>query len=74
MRKENDQKELQLKQQLIKEEIELKKNAERRKEWEHIMNQDLSKLSPTARAAYEEMQANIIKEWKKEGLFGSNST
>ncbi|CAH9074503.1 unnamed protein product [Cuscuta epithymum] len=74
MRKENDQKELQLKQQLIKEEVELKKNVERRKEREHIMTQDLSKLSPTVRAAYEVMQANILKEWKKDGFLGSKST
>ncbi|KAL2543772.1 NAM-associated domain-containing protein [Forsythia ovata] len=50
----------------------LRERAQRRQEQERIMNQDLSKLSPTVRASYEIFQGQILKEWEIEGLFGND--
>ncbi|CAH9142463.1 unnamed protein product [Cuscuta epithymum] len=92
-RKEKDEKEFQLKEQVMKKEIELKENdqklkekaqksrdedramkleQERRQDQRCILNQDLSKLSESVRTSYEIMQTEILKEWKKDGLFKLN--
>ncbi|KAL2458638.1 NAM-associated domain-containing protein [Forsythia ovata] len=66
MKREKDRKEFELREQVMKKEIELKEKAQklreiaqRRQEQERIMNQDLSKLSPTVRASYEIFQAIV---------------
>ncbi|KAL2551015.1 Cysteine synthase [Forsythia ovata] len=51
---------------------ELRERSQKRREQERIMNQDLSKLPPTVRASYEIYQAQILKEWENDGLFGIN--
>ncbi|KAL2503598.1 NAM-associated domain-containing protein [Abeliophyllum distichum] len=79
MKREKDRKEFELREQVMKKEIELKEKAQklreraqRRQEQERIMNQDLTKLSPNVRASYEIFQGQILKEWESEGLFGNN--
>ncbi|KAK2648012.1 hypothetical protein Ddye_015501 [Dipteronia dyeriana] len=41
-----------------------------RKNQERIINTDLNKLQPVLRVAYEKMQAQIMKEWERNGLLG----
>lgn len=59
------------KSQKLKEETQKsKQKAYKRKEQERILNTNLEKLQPVLRIAYEKMQAQILKEWENEGLFG----
>ncbi|CAH9137194.1 unnamed protein product [Cuscuta epithymum] len=67
---------MQMREQVMMKEIELKENAQRLREENQrrqhqlrIMNQDLSKLSPSVRASYGVMQAKILKEWESAGIF-----
>ncbi|CAH9075038.1 unnamed protein product [Cuscuta epithymum] len=67
---------MQMREQVLMKEIELKEKAQKLKEegqrrqyQNRIMNQDLSKLSPSVRASYDVMQAKILKEWESDGLF-----
>ncbi|RZC81810.1 hypothetical protein C5167_044375 [Papaver somniferum] len=63
--------ELREKSQKLKEETQKsKQKAYKRKEQERILNTNLEKLQPVLRIAYEKMQAQILKEWENEGLFG----
>ncbi|GER36361.1 glutathione S-transferase THETA 3 [Striga asiatica] len=76
MKKENYAKELKLRGEVMQKELELKEKAQRlkekmfimklkeqkRQEQDHVMNQDLSKLSPIRRAYYELRKAEILKE------------
>lgn len=87
LKKEKDKKEYELRKQLLKMEIEfkerdqkLKEEAQKRKEkekkrknQERLLNQDLNKLQPVLREAFERMQAEILKEWENDGLFGDVS-
>ncbi|KAL5705970.1 hypothetical protein ACHQM5_024191 [Ranunculus cassubicifolius] len=79
LKKERDKKEFELKEQTMKLELEfkernqkLKEKAQRRKDQERIMNKDLTNLEPALRQYYERIQANVLKEWEKDGVFGSN--
>ncbi|GER36597.1 glutathione S-transferase THETA 3 [Striga asiatica] len=69
MKKQNEEENIQLKRQALNREMEMKMKEQKRKGQEQIMNQDLSKLTPVARAAYEAMQTNILKEWEKDDIF-----
>ncbi|KAK0575278.1 hypothetical protein LWI29_036552 [Acer saccharum] len=65
--------ELELKRETLKMEKEFREKNQRmkeRKNQERIMNTDLNKLQPALRVAYENMQAQIMKEWERDGLFG----
>ncbi|KAK2659761.1 hypothetical protein Ddye_006294 [Dipteronia dyeriana] len=65
--------ELELKRETLKLEKEFRERNQRmneRKNQEHIMNTDLNKLQPALRLAYEKMQAQIMKEWERDGLLG----
>ncbi|KAL6567986.1 hypothetical protein OROGR_001654 [Orobanche gracilis] len=48
----------------------MKEKAQKRIDQERILVTNLSELTPSVRSAYEIMQANILKEWEKEGLLG----
>ncbi|KAH7524946.1 hypothetical protein FEM48_Zijuj06G0173100 [Ziziphus jujuba var. spinosa] len=48
---------------------ELKKKAQKREQQNLIINQDLNKLSLALQKTYEMYQAQILKEWKNDGLF-----
>ncbi|KAK2661178.1 hypothetical protein Ddye_007711 [Dipteronia dyeriana] len=64
---------LELKRETLKLEKKFRERNQRmkeRKNQELIMNTDLNKLQPVLRVAYEKMQAQIMKEWEKDGLFG----
>ncbi|GER55732.1 NAM-like protein-like [Striga asiatica] len=69
MRKKNEEENIQLKRQALNREMEMKMKEQRRKRQERVMNQDLSKLTPVARDAYEAMQVKILKEWEKDDIF-----
>ncbi|KAM7509924.1 hypothetical protein LguiB_008799 [Lonicera macranthoides] len=51
-------------------EMKFKKEVQKRKDQERILNRDLSKLQLVLREAIERMQAQIFKEWESDGLFG----
>ena len=62
---------LELKRETLKMEKEEKnQRMKERKNQERIMNTYLNKLQPTLQVAYEKMQAQILKEWERDGLFG----
>ncbi|CAA0837971.1 DNA binding [Striga hermonthica] len=69
MRKKNEEENIKLKRHALNREMEMKMKEQRRKRQERVMNQDLSKLTPVARDAYEAMQAKILKEWEKDDIF-----
>ncbi|KAL6517609.1 hypothetical protein OROMI_033310 [Orobanche minor] len=48
----------------------MKEKAQKRRDQKRILLTNLSELAPSVRSAYEIMQANILKEWEKEGLLG----
>ncbi|KAK3204960.1 hypothetical protein Dsin_019006 [Dipteronia sinensis] len=65
--------ELELKRETLKMEKKFREKNQRmkeRKNQERIMNTDLNKLQLALRVAYEKMQAQIMKEWERDGLFG----
>ncbi|GER36712.1 NAM-like protein [Striga asiatica] len=68
MRKKNEEENIQLKRQTLNREMEMKMKEQKRKRQERIMNQDLSKLTPVARNAYEAMLTKILKEWEKDDI------
>ncbi|CAA0822345.1 Unknown protein [Striga hermonthica] len=70
----NEEENIQLKRQALNREMEMKMKEQRRKRQERIMNQDLSKLTPVARDAYEAMQVKILKEWEKDDIFETDIT
>ncbi|GER27699.1 NAM-like protein-like [Striga asiatica] len=86
MKRENEEKELKLREEVMRKELELKEKAQkmkeemyrmkmreqRRQEQDRLMNQDLSKLSPTRRAYYELRKIEILKEMENEFSHGSN--
>ncbi|CAA0840411.1 Unknown protein [Striga hermonthica] len=74
MRKKNEEENIQLKRQALNREMEMKMKEQRRKRQERIMNQDLSKLTPVARDAYEAMQVKILKEWEEDDIFETDMT
>ncbi|GER38023.1 serine/threonine-protein phosphatase 4 regulatory subunit 4 [Striga asiatica] len=69
MRTKIEEENIQLKRQALNREMEKKMKEQRRKCQERVMNQDLSKLTPVARASYEAMQAKILKEWENDEIF-----
>lgn len=73
LKKEKDEKDFLLRKQAMEMEMEFKKEVQKRKEQERILNRDLSKLQPALRKAVERMQAQILKEWEDDGLFGEIS-
>ncbi|GER33198.1 ATP synthase subunit b [Striga asiatica] len=86
IKRENEEKELKLREEVMRKELELKEKAQkmkeemyrtkmreqRRQEKDRIMNQDLSKLSPTRRAYYELRKIEVLKELENEFPHGSN--
>ncbi|CAA0818679.1 Unknown protein [Striga hermonthica] len=86
MKRENEEKELKLREEVMRKELELKERAQkmkekmyrvkmreqRRQEQDRLMNQDLSKLSPTRRAYYELRKIEILKELENESPRESN--
>ncbi|KAI3888493.1 hypothetical protein MKX03_015123, partial [Papaver bracteatum] len=50
---------------------DLKGKMEKQKDDERILDTDLKKLQPMLRDALKKRQAQILKEWEKEGLFGN---
>ncbi|KAL6578424.1 hypothetical protein OROMI_010752 [Orobanche minor] len=80
LKKEREKKDYELRDKIFNAEIELKEKnqkmkekAYKRKEQERILEKDLTKLTPNVRKKYEAMQAQIIKEWEKDGFFGEIS-
>ncbi|KAK2647620.1 hypothetical protein Ddye_015109 [Dipteronia dyeriana] len=61
--KENDQR-------LKKKEQEIKEKAQKRQEQDRFLNQDVNKLPQALRSTFEIYQAQILKEWENDGLFG----
>ncbi|GER51087.1 glutathione S-transferase THETA 2 [Striga asiatica] len=86
IKRENEEKELKFGEEVMRKELELKEKAQkmkeemyrtkmreqRRQEQDRIMNQDLSKLSPTRRAYYELRKIEVLKELENEFPHGSN--
>ncbi|KAK0578267.1 hypothetical protein LWI29_007707 [Acer saccharum] len=84
LKREKDKKEFELRERTMKKEIELKEKAQKmkekdqqlkekaqkRQEQDRILNQDINKLPQVLRKAFEIYQAQILKEWENEGLFG----
>ncbi|KAL6523549.1 hypothetical protein OROGR_017152 [Orobanche gracilis] len=48
----------------------MKEKAQKRRDQERILVTNLFDLTPIVRSAYEIMQANILKEWEKDGFLG----
>ncbi|GER41345.1 WD repeat-containing protein 65 [Striga asiatica] len=53
-------------QRLKMKDQELKENAQRRRDQEIIMNQDVTKLSPAMRETIELYRVQILKEWEND--------
>ncbi|KAL6574350.1 hypothetical protein OROHE_001254 [Orobanche hederae] len=70
LKKEKEKKDYELREKIFTEEIEFKKQTQKRKDQERILDKDLSRLAPNLRKKYEQMQAQILKEWEKDGYFG----
>ncbi|KAL5720819.1 hypothetical protein ACHQM5_013451 [Ranunculus cassubicifolius] len=80
LKKEREKKDYELREKIFNAEIglkernqKMKEKAQKRKEQERILEKDLSKLAPNVRVKYETMQAQILKEWEKDGFFGEVS-
>ncbi|KAL5709323.1 hypothetical protein ACHQM5_020027 [Ranunculus cassubicifolius] len=80
LKKEREKKDYELREKIFNVEIELKERnqkmkekAQKRKEQERILEKDLTKLAPNVQVLYETMQAQIVKEWEKDGFFGEVS-
>ncbi|KAL6546829.1 hypothetical protein OROMI_022550 [Orobanche minor] len=76
LKKEKDKRDSELREQVIKMELEfkernqkMKEKAQKRKEQERILNKDLTNLQPAVRETFERMQAKILKEWENDTLF-----
>ncbi|KAK2661080.1 hypothetical protein Ddye_007613 [Dipteronia dyeriana] len=48
----------------------MKEKAQKRQEQDRILNQDVNKLPQALRSTFEIYQAQVLKEWKNDGLFG----
>ncbi|TXG48052.1 hypothetical protein EZV62_027346 [Acer yangbiense] len=57
-------------QQMKEKEQQMVEKAQKRQEQDHILNQDVNKLPQALRKAFEIYQAQILKEWENNGLFG----
>ncbi|KAL6505640.1 hypothetical protein OROHE_023019 [Orobanche hederae] len=67
---EKENKDYELRREIFTSEIKFKERALKRKEQERILDKDLTRLAPNVREKYEMMQAQILKEWEKDGFFG----
>ena len=48
----------------------MKEKAQKRQEQDRILNQDVNKLPLALCLTFEIYQAQILKEWENDGLFG----
>ncbi|KAK3223322.1 hypothetical protein Dsin_010347 [Dipteronia sinensis] len=68
--KEKDQQLKEKDQRLKEKEQKMKEKAQKRQEQDRILNQDVNKLPLALRSTFEIYQAQILKEWENDGLFG----
>ena len=68
--KEKDQQLKKKNQRLKEKEQNMKEKAQKRQEQDRILNQDVNKLPLALRSTFEIYQAQILKEWENDGLFG----
>ncbi|TXG63725.1 hypothetical protein EZV62_010719 [Acer yangbiense] len=68
--KEKDQQLKEKNQRLKEKEQKMKEKAQKRQEQDRILNQDVNKLPLALRSTFEIYQAQILKEWESDGLFG----
>ncbi|KAK3225451.1 hypothetical protein Dsin_005313 [Dipteronia sinensis] len=68
--KEKDQQLKEKDQRLKEKEQKMKVKAQKRQEQDRILNQDVNKLPLALRSTFEIYQAQILKEWENDGLFG----
>ncbi|CAH9084452.1 unnamed protein product [Cuscuta epithymum] len=74
MKKEKDLKDFELREKVMQKELEFKERAEKRKELQYILNQDVNKLPFSMRERFEMYQSQIFKEWENNGRFGVNNS
>ncbi|KAK9134155.1 hypothetical protein Syun_013485 [Stephania yunnanensis] len=67
-RKEKDKKDHELKEHATTRELEVKENAQKRREQERILNTDVSKLPLPLQKEFDMHQTKIMREWKEKDI------